>query len=169
MIFINTRKVAFGGIATAFSVAVLYMASVLPTLKLALCAITSVIICICAIKYNLSGALMVYAATSAVSVLILPNKMIALAYFVVFGNYPIVKSIVEQKNISLAKERILKVILYLIYATLLIFGINLLFSDIIMPYSYGVMYVVVVVCAIVYDIGISVVLSEISRRFSKFL
>ena len=64
---INTKKVAFGGLMTAMSVMVLYLSSVLPTLKLTACVISSVIVCIAMLKSGYLTATLVYVASAVVS------------------------------------------------------------------------------------------------------
>ena len=163
VIGINTKKVAFGGLMTAMSVVVLYLSSVLPTLKLTACVISSVIVCITMLKSGSLTAILVYAASAVVSLMISPDKTIALSYALVFGNYPILKAFIERKN-NLFVEWIVKIILFAVYAYAVSMLSELLFSQAIVWY---VVFVLVLVGGILYDFALSILITEIKRRFSK--
>ncbi len=153
----------------ALSVVVLYIASVLPTLKLAVCMIASAIVCITMIKYGARGAVVLYLATSVVSLIISPDKTVAFGYLLFFGNYPIIKAFVENMH-NLKAEWIVKIILFIAYVTLTFLMIILFFSNaFVFPYSKIFIFAVAIVAAIIYDIALSLFISEISKRFSKLL
>lgn len=165
VIRINTKKVAFGGLMTAMSVVVLYLSSVLPTLKLTACVISSVIVCIAMLKSGYLTATLVCVASAVVSLMISPDKTIALSYALVFGNYPILKAFIEMKN-NLSLEWVLKVILFAVYACAVSMLSNLLFSKTIVWY---VVFVIVIAGGVFYDFAISIIITEVKRRFSKIL
>ncbi len=153
----------------ALSVVVLYIASILPTLKLTVCLVASAIVCITMIKYGARGAVVLYLATSVVSLIISPDKTVALGYLLFFGNYPIIKAFVENMH-NLKAEWIIKIILFISYVTIAFLMIMLFFSNaFVFPYSKIFVFVVAVVAAIIYDIALSLFISEISKRFSKIL
>lgn len=153
----------------ALSAVVLYIASVLPTLKLAVCLIASAIICLAMIKYGAGSALTIYLTTSAIVLIISPDKAVAFGYVLFFGNYPIIKAFIERLN-NLTAEWIVKTILFVMYVVAAFAGMNIIFSgSITFPYSKWIIFACAVVAAVVYDIALSIFISEISRRFSKFI
>lgn len=80
---------------TALSVALLYLACVLPMVRIGLCAAGGIIPAIPLTKRRVQLALAVYAATSALAAVILPQKSVAVAYIGVFGLYSLVKYAIE--------------------------------------------------------------------------
>lgn len=154
---------------TALSVVILYIASILPTIKLTVCLVASAIICIIMMKYGARGAVAVYLSTSAVALIISPDKTIAFGYFLFFGNYPILKAFVENIN-NIKTEWIVKVILFAVYTVAAFAGMTIFFSGVInFPYSKWLIFVAVIAAAGIYDVALSLFISEINRRFSKFL
>ncbi len=153
----------------ALSVVVLYIASVLPTLKLTVCLVASAIVCITMIKYGARGAVVLYLATSVVSLIISPDKTVAFGYLLFFGNYPIIKAFIENIH-NLKAEWIVKIILFSAYTVVAFMAMTIFFSGIInFPYSKIFIFVAAVAAAAVYDVALSLFISEISKRFSKSL
>lgn len=153
----------------ALSVVVLYVASVLPTLKLAVCMVASAIVCITMIKYGAKGAVVLYLATSVVSLIISPDKTVTFGYLLFFGNYPIIKAFVENMH-NIKAEWIVKIILFVAYVAIAFLMIMVFFSNaFVFPYSKIFVFTVAVVAAVIYDIALSLFISEISKRFLKTL
>lgn len=153
----------------ALSIVVLYMASILPTLKLAVCLVASAIICIIMMKYGVRGAVAVYLAVSAVAMIISPDKTIPFGYLLFFGNYPIIKAFVENMH-NLTAEWIVKIILFALYAVAAFAGMTIFFSGVInFSYSKWLIFAAVIIVAAVYDVALSMFISEINRRFSQLL
>ncbi|MBQ6998395.1 MAG: hypothetical protein IJN62_01220 [Clostridia bacterium] len=151
----------------ALSVVVLYIASVLPILKLAVCLVASAIVCITMMKYGARGALVLYLATSVVSIIISPDKTVAFGYLLFFGNYPIIKAFIENIH-NLKAEWIVKIILFSAYTVIAFMAMTIFFSGVInFPYSKIFIFVAAVAAAAVYDVALSLFISEISKRFSK--
>lgn len=168
MFIINTKKVTLGGILTALTVAILYLASVMPTLRLTACAVSSAIICVMMIKYGTKSSLLVYLAASVVSFVLLPNKMLFVGYALFFGNYPIIKAYIERIG-NIAFEWVVKLILFGVYSVIAYGVVTAFFSNVVLPYSNSVLLAVVIVIAAIYDIALSLFVSEIRRRFLKLL
>ena len=87
----NTKKVALAGIFTALCVVFLFVGSLFQTLDLSAAAIGSIIVLIAFIELGNGWAFGVYAASSVLSMLLLPNKTAAVVFTVFAGFYPIVK------------------------------------------------------------------------------
>lgn len=120
----NSKNIAKGGLFTAAGFIFLYLSSFMPTNKLAFLILSSVIIPITLLTCNLKTAILVYSATSLLS-LIIPNKVICIVYIFLFGIYGIVKYFAEK-----IKNRVIEFIVkftffnislgicYFIYSTL---------------------------------------------------
>lgn len=93
--FSSTSKTALGGIIAALSVVTMFMTAVIPTLTYALPAVAGVLLVVMVVDIGKKWAFGVYAAVSALSLLILPDKEAAVMYVFFFGHYPIVKAILE--------------------------------------------------------------------------
>ena len=165
----RTKNVAFTGICTALSVVLLYLASVLPSAKIAVCAVASAVVCLMMVKSGLRGSLSVYFAVSLVSLVMLPDKTVAAAYLLLFGIYPVIKSFIERRN-HLVAEWILKIIMFCIYFAIVYFGASLVFSQLAdTEYSAWVLFIGVVAVLTVYDVALSLLITELGRRFSGLL
>ena len=101
---------AIGSMTTALSV-VLMIPTALDLFCYALPAIAGMLVMFCVIEIDKKWALGVYASTSVISLLLVPNKEAALFYTLFFGYYPIVKAIFESKLPRVA-EYILKLAVF---------------------------------------------------------
>lgn len=109
------KRISYGGMGCALCVILLAMASYLPTGRAAtlfLASLLSYVMCFAAGKKT---ALIMYGAASALSMLIFPGGSlgIVISYVICFGNYPILKTIIDAKPLGL--QIIFKLVLYGIY------------------------------------------------------
>lgn len=106
----NTAKTAIGGMMVALSV-ILLIPTAFEIFVYALPAFAGIIIMFCVVELNKKWAFGVYAATSVISLLIVPNKEAVIMYIAFFGYYGIVKAIIESK-FSKIPEYILKFLIF---------------------------------------------------------
>ena len=78
------------------SVIILYFGAVFDVMFLSMAAICSVIVVYAVIEIGGTYPWLIYIITSVLSMLLLPNKMPALAYLLFAGVYPIIKSYSER-------------------------------------------------------------------------
>ena len=169
MFIIKSGKIAFAAVVSALSVVIMYMASVLPTGKLALCAVASGVMCLVVVKNGIGNALSVYAVVSVISIILLPDKSIAIGYILFLGNYPVLKALIEKQR-KLAKEWLIKITLFIVYAVVLYFGaVFFVPSFVDFEYSLPVVLCAVLLIASVYDVALSLLVTELVRRFSRIL
>ncbi len=107
----KAAKTAFGGMAAALSVVVLLL-TVFDTLSISVAAMAGVIIMVCVIELSRGWAFGVWAATSIIGFLVVPNKEGILLYIAFFGYYPILKGIIEDKIKNRVLEYAVKLIIY---------------------------------------------------------
>ena len=93
---LGTRAVTMCAIFGALSVVLLYVGSVFEVLDLTSAGIASMIVTLAVIEGGGGIPWMIYAVTSVISALILPNKYPALLYIFFAGIYPIVKCAAER-------------------------------------------------------------------------
>ncbi len=107
----NTSKTALGGMAVALSVVIL-LPSAIDIMSLALPAIAGLIVLFCVIELDKKWAFGVYFATSLIGAVVLPNKEAIVYYIAYFGYYPIVKALIENKNMNRFFEYAVKLLLF---------------------------------------------------------
>jgi hypothetical protein len=92
----KTRAVTLTGLLTALIVVFIYIASVLPTGRWGLVAVSSLFAVAAVIEMGIGSAVFVFIASGVLSALLVPVKTEALIYVLFFGYYPIIKSLSER-------------------------------------------------------------------------
>ena len=93
----KTYRVALGGILTALAVCVMFLGSVIPFATYISPALASLAVLYFAVEYHTGAALLIYAAISALALLIAPDKEQALLFACFLGWYPAAKFPIERK------------------------------------------------------------------------
>ena len=161
------NAVAGGGVCAALCLALLFGASYLPA-KLAFVFATSIVMGICILRYKTMPAITTYLAVSVISVFVVPNKLVAFAYIVICGIYPIVKLYIEKiRNIVL--EYILKFIswnihIFFLYIVLAAMGQNSVFNV-----GRFWVWVCMILVFLAYDLVFGIVINSFYRTYYKFL
>lgn len=114
----NTKEIARGGLLAAAAVALLYVGGTAISVGPAACLVAGVTSAVPLMKHaRLKTAVTLYLAVSILSALLVPRKMVAAAYVLFCGLYPIVKFCVEcyvprrrQMDLKLAYFNIMLVI-----------------------------------------------------------
>ncbi len=152
----RTKLISDGALLTALSLVVMMLTSVLPTLQYTLVAVAGLLPAVMVIRHGLSGGWYVYAATSLLAVILLPDKEAALLYVLLFGHYPMVKSLLERLKaywlqwvIKLALCNILVLAAILIAQKLFAAGLDM--GDL----PVGLFQLAANVVFVIYDIGFS--------------
>lgn len=135
----NTSKTAFGAIMSALSIALMISTAVIPFLSYAIPAVCGVLITIVVIECDKKWATLVYASVSILSLIIIPDKSAGASYALIFGYYPIVKTIFESKLPKILCKLIKlilanAVLLASYYISLFFFGIDTEGIEWITPY-----------------------------------
>ncbi len=167
----NAKKLAFGAILTALSVALLGVGSVVPTGRIALVAIASLLPAAAVLHSGLPLSFLVYAASALLSLLILPDKTCAVAYALVFGWYGPVKSIIERLD-RLAVEWAIKIALFAVVACVFYFVFTAMFLSLIsisaMPFAWLVIPVLLA-AFVLYDIAFTGLIGMYQQRIAKYI
>jgi hypothetical protein len=90
------RKAALGGVLTGLIQCFLYAASVLPTGKLALLTLSSMVLSVAVIEYGCLFAFLLYMVSGLLSLIIMPDKLICVPFIAFFGYYGILKALIER-------------------------------------------------------------------------
>jgi len=118
----SSNNAATGGITAALVVLFLYVGTAVKNSKLFFMFISTIVMVIPYIKCSIKAGLLTYAASLALSVILLPNKVYALV-FGFFGIYPFIKLISEKKNYKTS------LILKYLWFNATVFAVYFLFKD----------------------------------------
>jgi len=166
----KTQKLTRSGLLTALSCVLIFMTSFMPTMDLTVTAIAGLITAVTMIHCGVSYSISMYAATSIISLIILPNKSMAILYTAFLGYYPILKSYFERFKKRYV-QWILKLLNFnLIFYVLWIFAREMLAGE--LPPVRGIMIIsqlVLNAVFVVYDIAAARLISLYLRKFSKLL
>lgn len=107
----QSAKTAIGGITAALSV-VLMLPTVMGLWTYALPAFAGILIMFTIIELDKKWAVGIFVAVSLLSLILLPNKEAAVFYLCFFGNYPIIKCLLESTKMPRVLEYIIKFIVF---------------------------------------------------------
>lgn len=99
----KTGAVALGGVLAAGSLAVLWLACVIPSGQLGVTAAAGLFPVGAVLAAGRGAGLLCWAAASVLGLLLLPDKGVALMYLFFMGLYPVVKSRLEQLSSRVAE------------------------------------------------------------------
>ena len=86
-----------GGIVAALSLVLMISVAIIPFLTYALPAVAGALIIFIVVEIDRKWAFGVYSAVAILSMLLVPEKEVAVMYLAFFGYYPILKSLIEAK------------------------------------------------------------------------
>lgn len=164
----SVRRTALAAVLAALSVALLYAGSVLPTGRLALVAIASLLPAAAVIEGSVGLGALVYLASALLALLLLPDKTCAVAYALVLGWYGPVKSLIERID-RLWLEWLVKLALFGAVAAVFYFAFGAMFAAL-LPFArlpLRVLIIPVLLAAFVlYDIAFTGLIGVYRRRIS---
>mgnify|MGYP001020676586 FL=1 len=172
----RTKRIASEAMLSAVSVLTLYLSSVMPTMRIGLAAIAGILPAYIVIRFGTAAGFICYTATSLLSLLLLPNKMTVLLYIILFGHYPMLKSLIERIG-KLFLEWVLKLALFNVLLAVLLALSSLFFDASIIDGAFNltlpvpVIYVAVFVAGnivfVIYDIAFTGLIAAFLSRFKK--
>lgn len=92
----QSKRIALCAIMSALSTLILFLGAVIDIFSLTAAAVASLLISVTMIEVGLFYPWLVWGVTSALSLILLPNKLPAIMYFVLCGFYPILKRYFEK-------------------------------------------------------------------------
>lgn len=165
----DSRRMTLPALLSALSLALLYVASVVPGGRLGMVALAGLVPAAAVISAGLRGGLMCYAAAAILGLLVVPDKGCALLYLLFFGLYPVVKSLCERLPRGL--ELLAKLLFFNGILTLFCF----LLAEFFLPFlpeplvGTGVVYLVGNAAFLVYDYGFSKLIALYLHRVDPVL
>lgn len=98
----QSKRIALCAIMSALGVLILFLGAVVDIFSLTASAVASLLISVVMIEVGSFYPWLVWGVTSALSLILLPNKLPAIMYFVLCGFYPILKVYFEKLQRVLA-------------------------------------------------------------------
>ena len=164
----KARRIAFAAVLSALGAALLYLGSVLPTGRLALVAIASLLPAAAVMAGGVGLGFLTYAACALLAVLILPDKTCAVAYALVLGWYGPVKSLIERID-RLWLEWLIKIALFSAAAAVFYFAFSAMFSALIpaakLPHP-ALVIPVLLAAFVLYDVAFTGLIGFYRRRIA---
>ena len=93
---IKTKAVAFGGVITALALALMLLASVLPTASYSLAALAGMLLVPLVIEFGFKTSVSAFFAVGLLSILLLADKEAGILFCCILGWYPIAKAPIEK-------------------------------------------------------------------------
>jgi hypothetical protein len=163
----KTRNLTLSALFSALAVVSLYVASIWPTGQLGLTAIAALFVAAAVIESGLSFGIYVYIASSLISLLIVPNRISPFLFILLFGHYPIIKSLIEKQG-HLVVQILLKLFVFNASITLIWFLFNELFLAFVgIELHPALIYVAGSVVFLLYDYGFTKLIWLYINRVSK--
>lgn len=103
----RTRQVALCAMLSGVALVILMLACIVPSGRLGVTALAGLCVGTAFCATGLSGGAGCYGASALLSLLLLPDKAVALCYTLLFGLYPLLKAAIEALR-RLAAEWVLK-------------------------------------------------------------
>ncbi|MGE4485061.1 MAG: hypothetical protein AB7C97_08130 [Oscillospiraceae bacterium] len=164
----KSKKLTMLAMSTALSILLMYLSSVLPTGQLGFIAAASLLGFFAVIETRVSGALMLYAASSILALLLVPRRTPVFLYIIFFGYYPIIKFFAER-----IRTRILSWCVKLFVFNAAFTVVFLLFKEVIFDISMLQNSTVIAFAAgnivfVLFDIGVSKLIWLYKTRLNRY-
>ena len=166
----KTRKLTVAAMLAALQIVLMYIGTVIPAWKLALTALAGILNAAVLIECGVGSSLICFAAVSALSALLLPQKSLAFLYIVLFGYYPLLKSAaerIEKRWLEWAAKLVVFNLAFALCMAALRFGFV---SDINLPdVALVVLWLGLNVVFVIYDVGLTQLISLYIHRIHKII
>lgn len=164
----RTKIITLSAMLAALQLALLYIGTLLPTWKLAMAALAGVITAAGLIECGAVSSILVYIAVSALGIIILPQKSVALFYAVFFGYYPLIKSLAEHTKNRVA-EWIVKLAVFNFACAMCYLGLRLgLLDDVKLPrMAIYIIWAALNAVFVIFDLGLSKLIFLYIERIHK--
>ncbi len=166
----SAKTVALGGVLTALSLVLLYLASVSPTGRLGLTAVAGVVPAAAVVSGGLGAGVLSYLAAGLLGLLLIPAKDAAILYLLFFGIYPLVKYGIERLR-RLGPEWLLKLAFFNLMLSVFLFGLSHIFFAALPAEDLPLWMIYLAGNAIfvVYDLGFSKLITFYAKRIDRIL
>ena len=159
------RKTATGAILSAAAAALLIMGAVLEILDMTCAAVASAAVLIAYIEFGAATAFSVYAASSVLTLILMPMASSVFYFVIALGYYPVLKLFVDRK---LSKHKLLRMAVkfaafnaacaLILFIFTKLYGLDTVMAELNMgKFSFGILAAVLNVFLVMYDLLIGYV------------
>lgn len=163
------RTLTLGAMLTALGVVCLYLSSMMPTMRLSLVALAGLLPCVMVLTGGIGSGFAAYGATAVLAFLIVPNKSAALLYLVMFGHYPMVKSLAERTGNRVLEWLIKLAVFNLSLTVIVLFARTLLGEMFGAEWATWLIYLGGNAGFVLYDFAFSGLILVFNSKFGKML
>lgn len=165
----RTRNLTLSAVLVALNVVFLYLAVIFPTGRMGFVAVSSLFVVAGVIEMGLGPAILVFIGCSILSALILPDKTAVIVYVLFFGYYPVVKSLAERMRSKVLSWAIKLAVFNAAFTCMWFLFKSLLFDSKYLELNLLLIYPAVNLIFVVFDIGLSRLISFYIVRISRIL
>lgn len=122
----GTKMLALSAVLSALGVVLLVIGSFLSALDLTMVAFASILVYFAVLEMGNPYQYLIYAVTSVISLMILPDKFAAFLYLIFGGIYPVLKKHFEK--LTTAMSWVLKLLYFNAVITVMVIGAKYLFG-----------------------------------------
>lgn len=166
-----TVKTALGGMCIGLSAALMLLSSVIPFLTYAIPALAALLVLFMRVECNWKWALAVYAGTSVVCALVVPEKEAVAIYIALVGYYPLLKLLLDKlpKVVGYIVKAVffVGVIVATYYIIMHVFGISTELLEETGGYMIPLLVVLGLAAFILYDVAMDKLETAYYRRWQK--
>ena len=162
----SSSIMARAGVSTALAVILLYLASIVPSGRLALMCAASIGVIFLRMRCGMKTALLCYVASAVLSLVLLPEKGVSLVYILFLGYYPLIKLSTERLGNRIARWLIRLAVFNIAFAVM--FRMAMALFDVWLGMFSGSCLVLTLagnVAFIVYDFALTQVILIYLRKF----
>ena len=164
----ETRVMALCAILSALGVILLYMGALIEVIDLSMAVLASLIVIVLVVERGGAYPWMIYAVTSVLSLLLVPNKSPAIVYTCFMGFYPILKEKLERIRTPLVRL-LLKLAIFNASVGLMVLISRLLVVDLDMGMVLWVTIAILNGTFLFYDYALTVLITSYLRVWRKKL
>lgn len=166
----NVRKMTLTALLIALSMVALLVASYVPSGRMGIVAIAGLLPAAAVISAGLGAGFFCYVGTGLLALLLLPTKECVLLYALLFGHYPMLKSLIERIKKPIL-EWCCKLVLFNALLSVLYFAFRVLFLSAI-PEAWAqtaIIYIGGNIAFVLYDLCFSQLIGWYIRRIDHFV
>lgn len=163
----KTLNIVRGGIFTALGLALMYIASIMPTNRLFFAAASSIVIVAAIVQIGVRWSVLVFISTAILSIFIPGPKFLNISYICFFGVYGIIKYFIEGLR-KLPLELLLKLAFFNAALAAGVFIYKLLFMYF-PQLNYSLIFIFICAQAVflVYDYALTLIIHSIEKYLRK--
>lgn len=148
---LDTKKIALNGILGALAVICLLLATVLPTNRLSLYALSSFFVAVSILESGIRAGWIFYVATGLLALIVVPDKLGIVPYALFFGLYGVVKYYIEKLD-NIAVEYLLKFVYFNICMGVAVLTLSRLFGyELSVKLPWWLLVIVLEIIFFIYD------------------